>query len=428
VRRFAIAALLVAVSGRARADGAFPDSMRILLPPDRPEQILVGTNFGLLVSSDAGAHFRLVCEEAIARGGENVTHYQMGPAGSLYALSSVEITRSDDRCSWTPAAGAWREPFLTDVFPDPATPGHLFALALVPAPGGTVSALFESRDGARFGDPIYTAPMAVFLTGVENAARAPGRLYLTGFDFGLRRSVLIRSTDGLRTFEPVNLAGALGDGEARLAGVDPEDERIIYYRVVDVDGDKLAISRDGGDTARVALAVEGEMTAFLRRADGTLLVGTRAQGAFQSSDGGATFAPWPEAPHLRALGERDGVLYAVADNALDPFALGASRDGGKTWTPLLRFQGICGILSCSPFVRDTCAPAWTRLVELLGITARCDAERDAAVRDAGADASVGKGGGGCGCRLGAAPPASPLLLVLLLIVLIILARTSLRRL
>jgi hypothetical protein len=385
--------------------------MRVLLPPDHPEQILLGTNFGLLWTGDGGVRWELVCEEALATGGENVTQYLLAapPAETVYALSSNQMSASTDRgCSWIAASGAFTDPFFTDSFADPVDPARVLALALVRTEAGWLgSSLFESRDGGHsFGASLYQAEQGLLLTGVESAAG--GTLYLTGYGNpgGKVSSFLARSSDSGRTFEKVDLLPALGSGEPRLAAVDPVDPKIIFFRVVGLDSDRLAISRDRGDSAKVALALQGQMTAFLRRADGTVLVGTKLEGGFLSRDGGATFVPWPEAPHLRALGERAGVLYAVADNAADGFALGSSSDGGKSWTALLRLEHICGIRDCSASVRTTCQPAWQRLVDLLGITG-CPA--------APADASVGGGGGGRGCRceLGRGRPAFlPLLPVL----------------
>jgi hypothetical protein len=62
------------------------------------------------------------------------------------------------------------------------------------------------------------------------------------------------------------------------------------------------------------------MTAFLRRSDGALIVGAANGTSFISTDQGVTFVPWFNPPHLRALGERNGILYAVADNYLDGYA------------------------------------------------------------------------------------------------------------
>jgi MYXO-CTERM domain-containing protein len=400
--RCPLALLVVTLLGpaAARADGAFPDSMRILLPPDHPEQLMLGTNFGLVVSSDGGGHWFLVCEEALATAGENVTQYLTAapPAGTLYAMSSNQLALSEDRgCTWTSAGGAWSDPFFTDTFADPSDPGHLLSLALVRTGAGWLaSSLFESRDGGRsFGAPVFQAAQGMLITGVETAASAPQTIYLTEFGNpgGAASSWVARSTDAGRSFQEVSLLASLGEGEPRLAAVDPTDADVIYYRVVGRDDDLLGISRDGGKTARVALALQGPMTTFFRRADGTLLVGSKLQGAFLSHDGGQNFAPWPEAPHLRALGERAGVLYAVADNSADHFAVGSSSDGGKTWTPLLRFENLCGIRDCSAAVRTTCQPAWLRLVDLLGITG-CSL----AGQDAGGDSAVAPGTSrGCAC-------------------------------
>jgi hypothetical protein len=405
VRRTVLALVLLAPLP-ARADGAFPDSMKVLLPPDHPEQILLGTNFGLVVSADAGAHWHLVCEEVIATAGEDITQYLLGPRGDVYGLAVNQVARSiDGGCSWRAAGGAWEDPFFTDVFPDPASPSRVFALALLRSPQGwSASSLFQSTDGgATFGPPLYQAGQGLLLTGVESAASAPATVYLTAYGApgGTPSSLLVQTTDGGGSWQSSSLLATLGPGEPRLAAVDPTDPRTIYYRVLDPAGDRLAISHDGGQGARVALAVDGPLTAFLRRADGTLLVGTKLAGAFASRDGGETFEPWPGAPHLRALGERGGTLYAVADNTADGYAVGSSKDGGKTWTPLLRFQDLCGVSACSAAVRTTCQPAWERLVDLLGITG-CTPPPDAATPPA-------PPARGCSCQTGGSPGGLSLL-------------------
>ncbi|HVR62055.1 MAG TPA: hypothetical protein VMU50_09160, partial [Polyangia bacterium] len=352
---------------------------RVLLPADHPEEVFLGTNFGLAVSTDGGAHFRLVCEESIVTGGENVTQYVMGPppASALYALSLNQLAVSvDGGCTWSAASGTWNSPTFTDLFVDPTDGNHVFAVASALAgPGSFASSLWDSKDAGRtFTGPRFSAAAGVLITGVESAASDPATVYLTEFGDTPAGVVaqLARSSDGGTTFQETSLLDALGVGEPRLAAVDPSDARVIYYRVIGDSSDRLAISRDGGQTAHVALSVNGFMTTFLRRSDGALLVGTQVQGAFASHDGGETFLPWPEAPHLRALAERAGVLYAAADNAADGYALGASNDGGMTWTPLVRFANLCGIASCGATVASTCQAAWSRLVSQLAITGCAD--------------------------------------------------------
>ena len=60
----------------ATADGAFPDSLSVLVPAGHPHEIVLATNFGPLISEDDGATWSWVCEQAIAL---LVSLYQVGP-------------------------------------------------------------------------------------------------------------------------------------------------------------------------------------------------------------------------------------------------------------------------------------------------------------------------------------------------------------
>ena len=66
-------------------------------------------------------------------------------------------------------------------------------------------------------------------------------------------------------------------------------------------------------------------------ADETLLVAD-TRGLMRSTDGGGTFTRFDRSPTIRALAEQDGVLYAATHSAVDGYTVGASLDGGATWT------------------------------------------------------------------------------------------------
>jgi hypothetical protein len=380
-------------AGPARANGAFPDSTQIVLPRDRPDEIIAGTNFGLLVSRDAGATWSWICEEAI---GPMTVLYQVGPppSNTMFALAQTGLLSSNDRaCTWSATPPPLDDNGLRDVFPDATDARRVFAL--------TASALFESRDGGKsFGPSLYEPGGGVELSGVEAAASDRQVVYVTRYvnegGNGITASIA-RSTDGGHSFRVFELRPMIGEGFVRLAAVDPEDPRRLYLRMTTGRGDRLVISDDGGESARVALSFAGAIAGFLRRPDGTLLVTTASEGAFASRDRGATFVPWPAAPHLRGLGERDGVLYGAADNFSDGFIVGASRDGGETWKPLLRLDHLCGVLTCSEHVTRVCAEPWQRLQTLFAI------EGGACRAQGPGDASAGERGSasGCACRTGA---------------------------
>jgi MYXO-CTERM domain-containing protein len=393
----------------ARADGAFPDAMRILLPATRPQELILTTNFGLVISQNGGRSWSFLCEEAVAEPGDLVVQYQLGPAPrqALFARSSDRLTSSADLgCSWTAGQGDWTN--LTDLFVDPTVPDHLFVLALVADASGTLaSTLLQSGDGGRSFAPLYRAEPGVILTGVENAVAAPATIYLSAtvsMPSGGVQPRLLRSVDGGKAFQVAELLAALGAHEPRIAAVDPVDPRTIYLRIVDAAGDQLAISHDGGETAAPVLPLGGDMSAFLRRSDGALLVGTAGHGAWMSRNGGKTFERWTQAPRLRGLGERAGLLYAVADNFQDGFAVASSSDGGASWTPVLRFADICAVAACA----SVCRGPLVTLMSLVGGGASCDGRAPEPPPDAAADVAVaGAKSGGCACAAGGGQSPGP---------------------
>src|SRR5579862_2952411 len=76
LRRFWVLSAVLALPAAARADGAFPDSLSLLLSQDHPNELVVASNFGLIWSSDNGASWSYVCEPAMS-----------SPYGFLYQVS-----------------------------------------------------------------------------------------------------------------------------------------------------------------------------------------------------------------------------------------------------------------------------------------------------------------------------------------------------
>jgi len=367
-----LALLWLLASGSARGDGAFPDSLGILLPLDQPNRIIAKTNFGLLVSEDAGASWEWVCEQAI---GLNTFIYQIGPPPSdrLYAVSFDGLTFSTDfGCTWDRVQGQLATFNVTDAFPDPSDSTHVLAVARPGSvDGGTPpQGVYESTDGGRtFGPPLYVAPDAQrFVSGVEIAQSNPNRYFVTMYSISpSTQPYIVRSIDRGASWEVLDLSPSVGGKAVQLLGVDPADAQTLYLRLSDNFGrEQLAISNDAGLTARIALQLPFRMTAFLRRASGTLMVAGSDGGVFISTDRGSSFTRSGNTPHFRGLGERSGRLYAVTDNLADGYAVAVSMNDGASWQPLLRFDQLRGPKACGSLLA-TCAAPWEALKVTLGI-------------------------------------------------------------
>lgn len=389
----------------AQANGAFPDASQIMVPGDQPQQIFVGTNFGVVVSDDNGATWTWTCEEQI---GSFARLYQQGaaPSDRLYAIpTSGMVTSSDHACTWTPANGSFDA--VNDAFPDPSDPMHVLGAAQGTLDGGTSGFyLVESHDGGQnFDDlPKYVPPAGYSIDTVEISAGAPMTVYLTLTDTVGKHVWLGHSTNGGTSFSLADI----GTDQAGIAKVDPANPLRVFLRLQTPNGDTLGITSDGA-TVAPAIRLGSSMTAFLLRSDGTLLVAAGNGTAFQSHDGGANWTPWANGLHIRALAERAGVLYAAASDITDGFAVGSSTDGGTTWKPLLRLRDIQGPQGC---VWEKCAVPWTKLKALIGSTDVLDG-------GAGDDMAVDMGApppnpGGCSCDLSdAAAPGGALLAAML---------------
>jgi len=441
---------LALVPCAAFADGAPPGTQAVLLPRDRPNEIVLATNFGLVFTENNGANWTYACEVHATAGGYR---YILGPpaltSGGVSGdrIFGISLTAPgapfsvDDGCTWTLSGGAIVDPLnpavAADVFPDPSDPARVFLIAIPAQPEDAPGSIYRSLDGGlTYSGPLFTPPASTrpSLTGVEVAATSPGTVYATWYERGASTPHLTVSHDGGDSWTDVPIAAALGPLKPYLAAVDPQDPMTIYLRTGSADNatdraEGLVISSDGGATWRQPLTIAGgSIQAFLRRANGELLVlgrGPMVNGLsppstlFRSIDGGKSFAGEALAFHGQGLNERNGTLYLAADNIIDLVAL-VSSDDGRAWRVGLRLEEIAGIKPC---VQAACADSCDLLAGLKTFRPEtCQASVDGGAKDAASDgndagsvpdaAGDGKdgGGGGCACAAAGANGGQPWLL------------------
>jgi photosystem II stability/assembly factor-like uncharacterized protein len=368
MRRAALA-LAILVSSGARADGAFPTGMSVLLPASAPQRILVGTTFGLVMSEDSGATFRYVCEPYITGSGASVLIYQAGSDGAIVAAHQDALASSSDLgCSWTRASGLPNGLSVIDAFIDPSKPSSVLAIGSSTAS----SSLFLSTDGGRsFGATLLTSgtasvPAGEQLVSVEIAA-SPGVYYATSFAFPSASSpagsaALLRSDDGGASWTRFQLT--VGPSvQVKIAQVDPADAKTAYLLVSTGGSDEIRVTTDGGATVQPLLAPGTFLGGFVRTSDGTLYAGTAGGDFYIRAPGVASFDRLP-GPHLRCLGERSGRVYACGTSALDGYDLATTVDRGQSFQKLLSFTQILGPATC-PAVQSACAADFEQLQRTL---------------------------------------------------------------
>jgi MYXO-CTERM domain-containing protein len=413
--RWSLLAISIAwqLPGRpAHADGAFPDSQNIITPAAIPNEILLATNFGLVMSVDAGQTWTWTCEQT-----QNnfATLYQLGPPpmNRLFAMSLAGLIYTDDlSCSWSVATGIATGSTVSDLFPDPSNPARVLAVVAVPADGGTVDyqVLQSANGGATFAaQPLYTAAAGDNISGVEISRSMPATVYLTLTSGPTHLPKLAQSTNSGSTWQLHDLSGHLpaGTNFIRLIAVDPTNPQKVFLRIRSLgDGgttEGVAVTTDGGATASVTLSFPGGiLSAFTLMSSGTIMLGGvvgTTNVAYTSADGGGTFQPvtTPQ-PSFRGLSSRGGTLFVVADNQADGYAVGTSTDLGKTWTPLMAYEDIQAIQTClMSFCQTDCL---TRAGAGQWSPDMCSATPSPLPVDAGADAHAGGTGGAAGGTTG----------------------------
>jgi hypothetical protein len=387
LRPIAVVALVLAAAGAARANGAFPDEFSLHFPANAPHRILIGANFGLLVSEDDGATWRYACEPWVTVGSSDplspvlVSFYQVTADGVVLA-DWGGITRSTDACNWPNSAGSVTGQSVQDIFADPND--ATLVLAILARTDGT--SIVASHDGGKTFDSPAILDKPELLTGIEIARSKAGVFYATSVPITSGGSAKFFATTDSGAHWATTSLGVPSGTQVRILAIDPEDANKVYLRALNGPSDAIVVTTDGGQTFNTLLTIRGAFTAFLRAGDGTLYAGTMEGSLYVMPKGASTFNAPQAGPRLRCLGQRRATsrIYACGDMVLDGFSLGYSDDNAATFHPVMSFKQLLGPLTCAP-VQTNCQAHWERIQGVLGI---------------GVDAGQGSGGGGGGSGSG----------------------------
>ena len=352
----------------ARANGAFPDSGR-LVAPEGTRRLILSTTFGLVLSDDDGAAWSWVCEEAI--GPPNVSQYvPAAPPSTLVwavdGLYQLSVSPDGGRTWGRVADRMVAAGEVTDVFTDPLDPLRALVAMRVKSPSNWQ--VVETLDGGASFHVLYEAPSGQRVISLESARTDPkviAVILLDGRGADVA-PVLVRTTDGGVHWTTFPLAPFTGLKGVRIAAIDRARADVLYLRVFSAQPGTDALAVVKGDEVTLPLTTNGAMSTFLQREDGTLFVASQTGGAWRSTDAGGSFAPWTGQPHLRALASRGARLYAAADAFADGYAVATSDDDGASWKPLLVWPALCGVYP-SATLEVTCREPWRQLVDTFGI-------------------------------------------------------------
>ncbi|WP_437694195.1 WD40/YVTN/BNR-like repeat-containing protein [Sorangium sp. So ce176] len=406
------AAAFVALSAStpALANGRYPAAGQILVDPSDPDHIVVRATYGVLTTRDGGARWSWICEAAIGYSGfEDPMMVVTGDGSILAGLFDGLSATHDDGCQWALAEGGLAQRYVVDLSIDRAAPaGALLLVSSVMGDDAILSQVWESKDDGRTWTQAGADLPSTFLgVTLDSAPSDPRRIYVSGrWNGPTFQGIVRRSDDRGATWEDFDVPGSDDRNLPYLGAVDPVDPDIVYVRRDGDGADALLVSNDGGATWRevfqatsllgLALSPDGTKIAAGSDMDGLWIAPTATLEFTRIGDLGVRCLTWT------AQG-----LFACADEALDGFTAGVSTDEGKTFSPLMTLDRLCGpppACGGESSTGETCPALWPATARFVGAAGRCGAGVPSGAA-AGSGTSAGGGEAGGAAAGGAEPSA-----------------------
>jgi hypothetical protein len=346
----------------AFAHGLPPGTTAVTSRTSAPEDVLVATNFGPILSKAQGGH-RLICAEAVGypEGFETVQHWTA--SGRLLVGSATGLFGSLDGCSWSKVTGL-ANAGVNDLWPHPES-GTIFAAT---GKYGAANGIWSSTDDGQSFSATPLQEANLYFTAVRSSKALPARLYASAWWYSPLSARLFVSNDAGATWTDA-LPTLPQAGPFFILGVSPTLPNVLFAWLsaehTDVSNtfEWLLRSDDAGGTWSVVLKTDTIRRGLAFSDDGnTVWLSTQTR-LFRSTNHGLTFAPLPS-PGTNACVYRSGSsLYACGGARNDGFAVGISSDGGDTFERWMNLDQVEGILACpvGTATHDVCEPLWSTL-------------------------------------------------------------------
>jgi len=394
------------------ANGRFPTAQHLVEYPGDPQRLLLRTTFGLLLSRDSGASWSWVCEKAVGFRDNDDPPVDVTSSGALLVgvFGGLRISR-DGGCEWATAPEI-KDKYVKDVSVFPNDPSKAVLVVSNGSSDGTfTNQVYKTEDdGVTWTQLGPNLPNDLIPYTLDVAPSNPSHVYVTA-----RLDSADAGNTDLGRLLQLSAAGTAwesvpipGNGDPYLSAVDPNDEKVVYVRMDDIETDRLVVSRDAGNTFTEAMSAAGTpgMLGFALSPDGkTVLLGVDPNGLYRAPASTLVFEQIQDF-RVQCLTWTTNAIYSCSSYFLDGsfveagFLLGRSADNGASFSPLWRRLGdVVGPIECAAGTTSEklCPGTWP--------TVQCNTLGKCPTRDAGAGSDGGPNGGSndggsesCSCR------------------------------
>ncbi len=355
----------------AQAHGTFPATSSISVRPGANDELVIGTTFGVLLSSDQGRSWQWICENALTATARALPIIKYLANGSLLAGDFFGLTRSTDRgCTWK-AVEAFVDVGVMDVQIHPSQSNVLHATT---GRFGQLNSVFVSENWGETFIPLGLSSSQSYFSGVRVAPSDPLRIYVSAWWPQPMRSWLFRSDDRGAHFTQV-YESPPELGPLTVLAISPTDRQVLFVASSRGVLHTLSRSDDGGATFTTVLEANEVFQSVSISADGQRVLAARANGFYRSEDRGQTFHSLATPSQNVCLFESASTIYACGSPLVDGFAAASTADFDAGWRPLLQLNEIRGPAQCPPGTpaEEACPSLWPAEQEWIRSFQRVDA-------------------------------------------------------
>jgi len=401
----ALAALSFIVPSLSFANGRFPLADQLVVDPQDSSHLVLRTTYGVLSSSDSGSSWRWVCEAAVGFGGTQDPAIGILADGTVLAGIFEGLSVTHDRgCSWAFAAAPLEGEYVIDVSVHRNEPSRAVAITSTGIGTGYHVILAETADNGVTWTQAGTAISSDIISlTVDVAPSKPDRVYVSGVFGKAYEPAIERTNDRGMTWTRTVFDAAYAKETPFIAAVDPTNPDRMYVRLSGADADHLLLSDDGAQTFTEIFGSASDLLGFALSPDGKrVVIGTATDGILMASTTDHVFKKISSV-QCRCLTWNSAGIHTCANEFVDGFTVGLSKDEGKTFSKLYKLAEMCP-LDCPKNAPATaaCSSAWPPLAATLGIEpAACGTitSGSSSSSSSGSTPTSPSGGGACSCSL-----------------------------